>query len=453
MDKSVLLVLLCLQVFLLITAFTSTDAAAVVRDDQLPPDQVFLLITTFTSTDAAAVVRDDQLPPDQDPVVLEDTKTSPQDDCASPVILETPPLPALQDMPAQPSSVASTTAQVCALDKDNSVVQTPNTDMDLLKCTLSNQGNDVLAEQLSDPVLSEVYTWVFLLITAFTSADAAAVVRDDQLPPDQVERRIVNRRKRYFQGGSYPGGTGLALKKVFLLITAFTSTDAAAVVRDDQLPPDQVFLLITAFTSTDAAAVVRDDQLPPDQVEKNGNRLKRNIQCGYFAGGCGAAGEKVFLLITAFTSTDAAAVVRDDQLPPDQVFLLITAFTSTDAAAVVRDDQLPPDQERRNGNRRKRYSQDGYKARGSGRALKKALLLITAFSSTDPTTLERNDLQQQAVVVVKIWTRKYKSKNKMSKHGGCRGKPGACGFPVNLFDSECIFLSNITLFVLHVETS
>ncbi|XP_078028948.1 uncharacterized protein LOC144464994 [Epinephelus lanceolatus] len=55
---------------------------------------------------------------------------------------------------------------------------------------------------------------VFLLITAFTSTDAAAVVRDDQLPPDQVERRIVNRRKRYFQGGSYPGGTGLAIKTV-----------------------------------------------------------------------------------------------------------------------------------------------------------------------------------------------------------------------------------------------
>ncbi|KAM7400348.1 hypothetical protein PAMA_004845 [Pampus argenteus] len=34
MDKSVLLVLLCLQAFLLITAFTSTDAGALVTDDQ-----------------------------------------------------------------------------------------------------------------------------------------------------------------------------------------------------------------------------------------------------------------------------------------------------------------------------------------------------------------------------------------------------------------------------------
>ncbi|KAM7379556.1 hypothetical protein PAMP_005102 [Pampus punctatissimus] len=34
MDKSVLLVLMCLQAFLLITAFTSTDAGALVTDDQ-----------------------------------------------------------------------------------------------------------------------------------------------------------------------------------------------------------------------------------------------------------------------------------------------------------------------------------------------------------------------------------------------------------------------------------
>ena len=34
MDRGVLLVLLCLQAFLLITAFTSTDAAALVKDDQ-----------------------------------------------------------------------------------------------------------------------------------------------------------------------------------------------------------------------------------------------------------------------------------------------------------------------------------------------------------------------------------------------------------------------------------
>ncbi|KAM6920541.1 uncharacterized protein PEZ65_012488 isoform 2-T2 [Lycodopsis pacificus] len=36
MDKRVLLVLFSLQVFLLITAFTSTDAAALVSDDQRP---------------------------------------------------------------------------------------------------------------------------------------------------------------------------------------------------------------------------------------------------------------------------------------------------------------------------------------------------------------------------------------------------------------------------------
>ncbi|GAA6235987.1 uncharacterized protein LOC122993417 isoform X1 [Lates japonicus] len=33
MEKSLLLVVLCLQAFLLITAFTSTDAAALVKDD------------------------------------------------------------------------------------------------------------------------------------------------------------------------------------------------------------------------------------------------------------------------------------------------------------------------------------------------------------------------------------------------------------------------------------
>ncbi|KAK9538692.1 hypothetical protein VZT92_003848 [Zoarces viviparus] len=40
MDKRVLLVLFSLQVFLLITAFTSTDAAALVRDDQRPPSPI-----------------------------------------------------------------------------------------------------------------------------------------------------------------------------------------------------------------------------------------------------------------------------------------------------------------------------------------------------------------------------------------------------------------------------
>ncbi|KAK9538696.1 hypothetical protein VZT92_003849 [Zoarces viviparus] len=40
MDKRVLLVLFSLQVFLLITAFNSTDAAALVRDDQRPPSPI-----------------------------------------------------------------------------------------------------------------------------------------------------------------------------------------------------------------------------------------------------------------------------------------------------------------------------------------------------------------------------------------------------------------------------
>ncbi|KAK9538691.1 hypothetical protein VZT92_003847 [Zoarces viviparus] len=40
MDKGVLLVLFSLQVFLLITAFTSTDAAALVKDDQRPPSPI-----------------------------------------------------------------------------------------------------------------------------------------------------------------------------------------------------------------------------------------------------------------------------------------------------------------------------------------------------------------------------------------------------------------------------
>ncbi|CAK6957681.1 uncharacterized protein LOC122993417 isoform X2 [Scomber scombrus] len=90
MDKSILLVLLSLQAFLLIMAFTSTDAAALVTDDQqltFPGQraykcglrlvgrpsamdksvllvlfclQAFLLITAFTSTDAANLVTDDQ---------------------------------------------------------------------------------------------------------------------------------------------------------------------------------------------------------------------------------------------------------------------------------------------------------------------------------------------------------------------------------------------------------
>ncbi|KAF1383665.1 hypothetical protein PFLUV_G00134210 [Perca fluviatilis] len=39
MYKSVLLVLLCVQVFLLITSFTSTDAAALVTEDQQQQQQ------------------------------------------------------------------------------------------------------------------------------------------------------------------------------------------------------------------------------------------------------------------------------------------------------------------------------------------------------------------------------------------------------------------------------
>ncbi|CAK6984573.1 Hypothetical predicted protein, partial [Scomber scombrus] len=50
------------------------------------------------------------------------------DDQASPVKLDSPsPLPVLQSKLVEPSSVASTTAQVCVSDRDNSVVQTTNT--------------------------------------------------------------------------------------------------------------------------------------------------------------------------------------------------------------------------------------------------------------------------------------------------------------------------------------
>lgn len=71
-----------------------------------------------------------------------------------------PPVPELQNLPVQPSSVASTTAQVCCSEEDTAVIQTTNTVMELLQHTLSSQGNDILAEQLSDPILSEVYRWV-----------------------------------------------------------------------------------------------------------------------------------------------------------------------------------------------------------------------------------------------------------------------------------------------------
>ncbi len=70
------------------------------------------------------------------------------------------PLPVLQNESEQLSSSVNTTAQVCVSNRDDSTVQITNTGVDLLMHTLSSQGNDIVAEQLSDPILSEVYTWV-----------------------------------------------------------------------------------------------------------------------------------------------------------------------------------------------------------------------------------------------------------------------------------------------------
>ncbi|KAF1383666.1 hypothetical protein PFLUV_G00134220 [Perca fluviatilis] len=54
----------------------------------------------------------------------------------------------------------------------------------------------------------------------------------------------------------------------------------------------QAFLLIASFTSTDAAALVRDDhqQQSIDLVareEKKPGSKKRKKQCGWYHGGCG----------------------------------------------------------------------------------------------------------------------------------------------------------------------
>lgn len=97
----------------------------------------------------------------QDLVVPEETAPPSQDDRSSHVKGETSPtVPQLHNPPGQPSSVSSTTAQVCSSEKDTAVVQTTNTGVEMLQHTLSTQRNDILSKQLSDPILSEVYTWV-----------------------------------------------------------------------------------------------------------------------------------------------------------------------------------------------------------------------------------------------------------------------------------------------------
>ncbi|KAJ4936387.1 hypothetical protein JOQ06_000981, partial [Pogonophryne albipinna] len=101
MDKGALLMLLCLQAFLLITTVPSSEAAALLREDLTPPDRrvdltalerlkirrpkrgsgcwgragacsgfkvkqtAFLLITTVPSSEAAVLLREDLTPPDR----------------------------------------------------------------------------------------------------------------------------------------------------------------------------------------------------------------------------------------------------------------------------------------------------------------------------------------------------------------------------------------------------
>ena len=97
----------------------------------------------------------------QDPVVPEEIVPPSQDNHSSPVKVDTsPPVPQLHNLPVQPSSVSNTTAQVCSSEKDTAVVQTTNAGLEMLQHTLSTQANDILFKQLSDPILSEVHTWV-----------------------------------------------------------------------------------------------------------------------------------------------------------------------------------------------------------------------------------------------------------------------------------------------------
>ncbi|KAK1878527.1 Glutamate 5-kinase, partial [Dissostichus eleginoides] len=79
MDKGALLMLLCLQAFLLITTLPSSEAAALLREDLTPPDRraptiltldcwllwanTHVMEGTFTSSDAAPVVTEHPPPP------------------------------------------------------------------------------------------------------------------------------------------------------------------------------------------------------------------------------------------------------------------------------------------------------------------------------------------------------------------------------------------------------
>lgn len=110
-------------------------------------------------TNADAMSR---IPLSQDTVVSKETATPSQElNSSSPVQLDThPPAPQLNGMPVQPSSMISTTDQVCCAELDSAIVQPTNVGVEVLQHTLSGQGNDIVANQLSDPILSEVYKWV-----------------------------------------------------------------------------------------------------------------------------------------------------------------------------------------------------------------------------------------------------------------------------------------------------
>lgn len=63
-------------------------------------------------------------------------------------------------MPAKPSSASNIISQVCCPEKNSAAVHNTNTGMEMSQHTLFSQGTDIVAEQLSEPNLSQVYAWV-----------------------------------------------------------------------------------------------------------------------------------------------------------------------------------------------------------------------------------------------------------------------------------------------------
>lgn len=66
----------------------------------------------------------------------------------------------LEEAAMTPALEVNVTPQICPMERAEPTLQVENSGMDFVHHTLSDQDTDILAAQLSDPTLAEVYSWV-----------------------------------------------------------------------------------------------------------------------------------------------------------------------------------------------------------------------------------------------------------------------------------------------------